>query len=136
MKRILGLVLIALVASGCAAPAYGVTGTVLVRPKLLSYHAPDEGEACTVADSLSDVGAGTTVTIRDGGGTIVGMGQLGSPTVTYPGEVGIGKHKCELTFTIDKVPSGKGYYSVEVGSRGQVEFSEDRLFGGPSLTLG
>lgn len=130
-----------LVLAGCSmAPAKAeVTGTITIPGKPLSYSAtPTEGDSCRVKDGYSDVDFGTTVTIRDGKGEIVGVGMVGAPLVTFDGQEPTSfLYWCRFRFTVKDVQRGRDFYSVEVGRRGQVSYEEERLFGsGPSLTLG
>lgn len=125
---------------GCSMPVEksDVSGTITVPGEPLSYRdIPEEGASCAVKDGYSDVDFGTTVTIRDGKGEIVGVGMLGAPLVTFDGhEPTSYLYWCRIQFTVKDVVKGRDFYSVEVGRRGQVSYDETRLFtSGPGLTL-
>lgn len=137
MKYVVAVVIGLLMLSGCGAGARDVSGTVLVGSKLTAYRAPEEGSPCSVKDGYDDMKPGAPVTIRDSKGEIIAMGELSISTATYSGgSVQLGMHKCLFPFTVKNVPAGRGFYSIEVGNRGQVEFNEEALFGTPALTLG
>ena len=69
---------------------------------------------------FDDISEGADVVIYDAAGKRLAFGSLkaGKPQ----GDGGL----CVFDFEIPEVPRGKGPYGIEVGSRGQVSFSEDK----------
>lgn len=67
---------------------------------------------------FSDISTGTPVTVRDAGGSIVGMGALEGGTLSTDG--------CTFTFGVQEVPPSD-FYSVEVSHRGPVNYSSADL---------
>ncbi len=95
------------------------------------------GDPCTLRDGYADLGEGASVTIRDGKGEIVAMGDLGKPKLAAnPGDTKVHQTYCQAMFIVADVPVGRGFYSIEVSNRGEVEFAEADLFGTPLLTIG
>lgn len=92
-------------------------------------------DTCTGKDGYDDMRAGTSVTVTDAGGTIVGMSQLGAGQVQdadldgYP-------EACSLPFQVPGVPTGRRFYGVEVGTRGVVRYQEVQLRAPITLELG
>jgi len=86
-------------------------------------------EPCSGSGGYDDIGQGTQITIRDGDGTKVALGALASG---HPGGSTVG---CIYRYAVLDVPAGGGIYSVEVGSRGEINFTEAEA-GNVSLTLG
>lgn len=92
---------------------------------------------CLVSPGYDDITEGRTVTIRDGEGSVVALGELMNPRLA----IGRGRDEmddtfCEFSFSVEEVPQGRKFYSVEVGNRGGVDFGEAELFDGPTLVLG
>ncbi|MGZ4737279.1 MAG: hypothetical protein ACXV8R_16895 [Acidimicrobiia bacterium] len=95
--------------------------------------------------SVSDIAPGATVTVRDAGDKIVGLGELGTapskiryadgqtklesslPQGTGNPEAWTGTIFCELPFTVKGVTGGSKFYSVEVAHKGKVTIPANRL---------
>ena len=152
---VIGMVLIVAVAaiSGCGGggssrvTAHGTvtlsepidSGGVTGDPTIAS---PGSGfDTCQGTDPYGDVAPGATVTVRDAGDKIVGLGQLGSapPRIRYSdgssklesalpqnGAQGYdpalwtGTIVCSLPFSIRDVAGGSKFYTVEVAHRSRV----------------
>lgn len=163
MKRL--PILAALVAlAGCAAPAapapapttpaatvvasptptkeavWTVNGDISVEGDYSANLARDNSTVdgpCQVEEGYDDIAEGRSVVIRDSKGETVAIGDLGAVVLAVvEGETDMRMTYCRAHFSVDEVPRGRGFYSVEVGSRGEVEFSEEALFDSPQLTLG
>lgn len=90
---------------------------------------------CFGVGGYEDVRAEAPVTITDGAGATVGLAKLKQGILeTAPGASAA--HACKFTFTVTDVPTGKGFYGVEVARRGTVQYPEQKMFGALSLTLG
>ena len=129
------LVLLALAGCSGSEPAVQLTGTVDVPSGL--QNRLDGGSGCMPTDGYDDVDTGTSVTIRDENGKTIGTAQLGDGEKT--GDLqpfnGNSAFPCTFSFTTS-VPAAE-FYSVEVGSRGEVTFSRaDVEADAVALTLG
>lgn len=99
-----------------------VNGTALGSSGVLLGLLPG---TCETRGAYSDVGYGTQATIRDAAGVILGFGNLygGVSTMTETGPTGDQiPTQCTFSVTVHDVPD-EDIYSVEVGQRGQVQFS-------------
>ena len=76
-------------------------------------------DVCGGRGGYSDIDFGTSVTVRDETGTLIGSGTLGR------GEL-VGS-ACRFKAVIDGVTSEASFYEVEVGSRGSLVYSNDEL---------
>lgn len=83
---------------------------------------------CFGSGGYSDMEAGTQVVVRDASGTSLAFGELGTGSVASPSE-------CDFNFVVKDIPSGDKLYTIEVGSRGEINFTEDEAIG-LSFTLG
>jgi hypothetical protein len=87
-----------------------------------------EGAVCFVSGVFPDIATGTAVIITDASATTVAIGALSAGT----GDSNV----CVFRFAVPNVPAGKGFYGVEVASRGRVQFTEAEMRSGVRLTLG
>jgi hypothetical protein len=85
------------------------------------------GTVCQGTDGYDDIQVGAEVVVSDDSGKTLAIGDL--TTSTYDGS-------CSFTFAVKGVPTGKKFYGVEVTHRGDVQFTEQQLKAGPTLTLG
>lgn len=90
---------------------------------------------CTGYGALSGVTEGATVTVTDNAGTTVGLGKLGPGEPTLDPADQSRAEACVFMFAVGDVPAGKGFYGVEVGSHGRVQFTEAQLAERVSLEL-
>ncbi|MEU7026533.1 hypothetical protein AB0A60_07525 [Streptomyces sp. NPDC046275] len=94
-----------------------------------SFSRLEEGEACTGLDGYSDIRQGAQVNVTGADGTLVATSELGSGTKTVLG--------CEFPFSVEGIPQGSKFYTVEVSHRGGLTQTEAELrSGGLSFTLG
>jgi hypothetical protein len=85
------------------------------------------------AAGFSDIAAGTTVTVYDDSGKIVGSGILGPGVFATPGT----QSACVFPIAVAKVPTGPRFYQIEVSHRGRLTVSAaDAQAGRFSATLG
>lgn len=116
-------------AAPAAAATFSVTGTVSLRA---GQFITVESNGCRGQDGYDDIEMGASVTITDANGTVVGVGQINSLN-NDGGMAGT----CDLSFQVDGVPAGKGFYGVEVSHRGSVKEPEAELKAGSvQLTIG
>lgn len=158
MKAWMALALAATV-SGCggtsgvpaAAPVapttFEVTGSMLISPDYTQLWSTTggardaksvEGKPCQSGDGYDDIAAGSQVTVRDGGGKIVGIGRLGggiTQTIGTEPINNVGVANCSFALTVNGVPAGSKFYSVEVAHRGQVQFTATAIRQPLSLNL-
>ncbi|WP_420124378.1 hypothetical protein [Nakamurella sp.] len=82
---------------------------------------------CAGTGGHDDLAGGTKVVVTDNTGTIVGVGALDPGQPQTDPEDRSRADSCLFQFTIKDVPSGKGFYSIEVSNRGKVQFKETDL---------
>ncbi|MGW1160375.1 hypothetical protein ACWD48_19585 [Streptomyces sp. NPDC002519] len=89
----------------------------------------ETNEDCTGYSGYDDIRAGTSVTVYDNDGKVVGQGVLGT-----------GKPKdaaCVFAVSVPGVPEGSKFYQVEVSHRGKVTVSAaEAKAGGFGASLG
>lgn len=117
-------------ASTSAPPVRAVAGTLIIYD---SFTWSSE-TGCVGTGGYDDIHAGTQVVITDSAGVPIALGKLdeGELEGRVPGVI---SDICRFTFSISQVPTGKGFYGVEVGHRGGVQYSEQEIFGALSLTV-
>jgi hypothetical protein len=101
--------------------------------------AGDSDLRCHGYQGFADIQPGAQVVVRDSHGATVAIGSLAQGTAENIEDSGSGFKRattCALPFTVDGVPAGKGFYSVEVSHRGQMPYSEDAMHSPISLSLG
>ncbi|MFP3988710.1 hypothetical protein U9R90_14605 [Streptomyces sp. E11-3] len=108
------------------APAtFTLTGTFELTAGVVS----DGSGGCKGGDGYDDIAEGTAVTVYDAAGSVVATAYLGEST-----RVGT---TCRFDVSVDDVPTGKGFYKVEVSHRGTVQLTEaDARAGAFGATLG
>ncbi|WKU03765.1 hypothetical protein [Micromonospora sp. HUAS LYJ1] len=82
---------------------------------------------CAGTGGHDDIAGGTKVVVTDNTGTIVGVGALDQGQPQTDPEDRTRADSCLFQFTVKDVPSGKGFYSIEVSNRGKVQFKETDL---------
>lgn len=115
------------------AAARTVVGTLTLNDSDGFTFASDSG--CNGTGGYDEIRAGAQVVITDGAGTTVALGQLGSGQMdgTFNSSTA---EMCKFNFAVPAVPTGKGFYGVEIAHRGRVQYPEQQLFGALALTLG
>lgn len=142
MKRspaLLATVVLALVLTGCgagkepaAAPSAKPTPTrlpLLVRGSFV-LQLPDfmwNPGVCAGRGGFDDINAGTDVVVTDSTSTTVAIGKLGTGQPVIDPSDSTRATSCLFTFDIKDAPSGRGFYGIEVGHRGRVQFPEAKL---------
>ncbi len=82
----------------------------------------DIGPDCDTSESLGlgDIRTGTPIQVRDNAGTVIGSGSLGElDTSQWP-------VRCVWEDVLT-VPTRQDFYVIEVGTRGEVTFTEDEI---------
>lgn len=105
---------------------FTASGTVL----LVGGGETMRGNGCQGDDTFGfgDLTGGAKVTVLDGDQTKVALGELhaGEMVDVPPGYEQPGLEKaCEFSFAIDDVPKGSAVYTIEVGTRGGTDFTEN-----------
>jgi hypothetical protein len=94
---------------------YRITGSVS-----LARGYDGASSACYGKGGYADIRAGAQVVISDSAGATIAVGSLDAGTVTS----GRG---CVLPFSVPGVPSGKGFYGIEVSHRGVLKYNESEF---------
>ncbi len=87
-----------------------------------------DGSGCDLPITLTDIGAGTEITLSDSA-----YSPVDAATLAYDGG---DLSSCTFTFDFDEVPAGASFYLIEVPGRGQLTYTEDELRAGVDITLG
>jgi len=112
---------------------FEVTGAMTVSPDYAQLWrdaggakdaASIEGLECQGGSGYGDIATGSQVTVRDGAGKVVAVGQLAKGVARPVGKDGeFSAANCSFALTVNGVPKGSAFYSVEVAHRGQVQFA-------------
>ena len=86
------------------------------------------GSACYGDGGYDDLGLGTSVTVFDSTSSIIGGGSISNSN--FNGTA------CVLSFEIAKIPSGRGFYQVEISHRGKISADEKDAEGGTLYFIG
>lgn len=86
------------------------------------------GKRCSAASGYDDIGAGVAVVVSNPAGVKVAIGSLGRGELSN-------EYTCSFPFTVDDVPDKWSVYSIEVGHRGNVDYSRSDLDSPVTLTL-
>jgi hypothetical protein len=106
---------------GAGGAAYGLgvvggSGSHAITGSLTLYD-NDLNDACSPGLGYNDISAGTSVTVKNQSGAVIGTGALGAGTYASDG-----LSSCEFPFTVSGVP-GARFYTVEVSHRGGMTYS-------------
>jgi len=137
------------VLSGCS-PTSQVSGSITIpttAPKGVDVCMwPTTGNSKYPENVYPDIRRGTPVELRNSSGDLVAIGSLGqgkllfgwsaSGTPVYSSTDEFTKDYCVFPFTLEGVNLSDRIYSIEVGTRGQVNFTKQELLDGPALSLG
>lgn len=121
-STLIGVLAVALALAGCGGEPE--TKTVTVEFRLADYDTAFLG--CEGQGGYSDIGPGTSVTIKNGGGEVLGAGELGEGK---PSSNGVQQTFCDWTVEIPGVPAGEDFYVAEVADRGEITLSGEDLAG-------
>ncbi|AGL19474.1 hypothetical protein [Actinoplanes sp. N902-109] len=114
-----------------------VRGELTLGPGDFTVYAQTQGmtgETCAGTGGFSDIAEDAPVTVTDATGTVVGVGKvIGSRPAGYDGTRNT---QCVLLFSVSKVPTGRGFYGVEVSHRGAIRYAEADLAKDVQQTLG
>ena len=112
-----------------AATTMTVSGTVSFSCTSADECSTDANEnICIGVGGYSDLSQDTSVEITDASGTTVGLGH-----VLYSE---LHDTTCELRFSAEDIPTGAGFYGIEISHRGIVKFAEADLASPVTLTIG
>ena len=151
MKQLSGLLCLSALTfslSGCAQEietieTWNGSGAVSVdspiSDRMIGAVVTPPGGPCEGSTDYPDIRVGTTVTLRDSTGGIVSLSRLevGTHVEIDRGWSGLNPVDCVLDFQFVDVESDDKFFSVEVGSRGEVNTTrEDLEFGLVALNLG
>jgi hypothetical protein len=83
---------------------------------------------CIGTKGYDDIRGHGQVTVTDAAGAVVAVGALDSGESWQSG--------CRFQFSVANVPSGKGFYGIEVGNRSPIRYAEADLKDELTLSLG
>ncbi|MFB7341863.1 hypothetical protein [Streptomyces hydrogenans] len=95
-----------------------LTGTLLLTSGVVS----DGTGGCEGSNGFDDITEGAAVTVYDASGTVVATGELGESTRQGGA--------CSFDVLVPDVPTGEGFYQVEVTHRGTIQLSEEEAMSG------
>lgn len=87
-----------------------------------------DAESCSLPESLSDIGEGTSIRLLDPARV-----RLADAMLAYEGG---DASTCTYSFDFDRVTAGESFYVVEIEGRGQLVYTEPELREGVDITLG
>lgn len=124
--RLLGLVAVVAVATGCSGTERNtISGSLVLHSDNLTVQRSTTSArgpaACGGQRGYGDIGPGSRVTVRDGEGEVLASTALGAGTV-----VGPGYQTCRFEFSLADVP-GADFYQITVGARDPMTYSADDL---------
>ncbi|MFZ3497185.1 hypothetical protein ACODT5_28845 [Streptomyces sp. 5.8] len=109
---------------------FTLTGTMTARGEKSSIGKVSSREnGCAGTGGYQDMRSGTTVTVYDTQGTVLGQGTLGPGTYTGDWK-STDSNTCTFPVTVTGVPEGKVSYQVEVGRRGKLLLTEEEAKNG------
>ncbi|MFE5300692.1 hypothetical protein [Streptomyces sp. NPDC056632] len=97
---------------------FQLTGTFLLTRNVIS----DGASGCKGSDGFDDITEGAAVTVYDASGTVIATGGLGESTKTGT--------TCRFDVLVPDVPTGQGFYKVEITHRGTLQISESEAMSG------
>lgn len=116
-------------ATPSSAQTLTVTGVMTVDAGSLQSLV-DPSRDCFTSRGYNDIHEGTHVTVTDGRGDVVGVGELGPVRWSVDGS------DCEHSFTVYDIAADRPFYGVEVAHRGVLTYPESEIRGALQLTLG
>jgi hypothetical protein len=105
--------------SGGAPSAAEEADTWQIRIEFQLGDADSAFSGCIGQGGYSDIGPGTPVTLKDETGTIIASDALSTGTELSGG--------CQWLIFMEDVPTDREFYVAEVGDRGEISYSRDRL---------
>jgi hypothetical protein len=126
-------------APASSAPAvFTVTGALTLG--LGDFMWDGDKQVCWGSGGYDDMKLGTQVVVSDAAGATIAIGAISDASPVLGDRTGDDGDPladgCELSFFVDGVPAGKGFYGVEVSHRGRLQYSEAEIRGDLKLTLG
>lgn len=113
-----------------SAPLGIITGAFALFDKSKGWK---DSDTCTGSGGFSDIKTGAQIKVTGPTGETLGLGELLPGGTAH--KLGT-KVACVWFIHIGGVPTGKGFYGIEITHRGVVQYAEKDLFGpGAELTL-
>jgi hypothetical protein len=141
VRWIVGCVAAVVTLLGVAAilPDRGIVGQAVMRDTMTvagivkltdvdGFDGHSTGGSCAGNGGYDDLAVGTSVTVYDGSSAIIGGGFVNS--ASYNGS------SCVLSFEIPDIPSGRGFYQVEISHRGKISEDEKNAVAGTLYFMG
>jgi hypothetical protein len=92
------------------------------REMTVNYTLFDSEASCSGGSGgYSDIGPGNPVTVKNGEGKVLAASSLGADGDGVPGVF------CTWTVVLDDVPADEDFYSVSIGRRGEISYSQAEL---------
>jgi hypothetical protein len=92
-----------------------------------------DGDTCTGSGGFSDIKTGAQIKVTGPTGETLGLGELLPGGTAHKLDT---KVACVWFIHIGSIPTGKGFYGIEITHRGIVQYAEKELFApGAELTL-
>lgn len=92
-------------------------------------------DTCSGRGGYDDMTRGTTVVVTDETGKTIALGELQTGVADRDPDATDFAIRCRLKFDVTGIPEGHQFYSVEVGHRGEVQYTRDGLNRPLSLEL-
>ncbi|WP_331728602.1 hypothetical protein [Streptomyces sp. NBC_00158] len=107
---------------------FTLTGTVVIKGERTAVVQTASGN-CGGVGGYNDLRTGASVTVYGKAGAIVSTGSLGASS---PGSMSTtaAQQTCSFSVSVDGVPTGEGFYQVEVSHRGKISISEAEAVAG------
>ena len=115
LVRIALAALLAMTTISCSSSEYELRGSFTLQ----SSSVGGSSSNCRGTGGYDDIKSGLSVTVRDGSGSILGTGRLGDGRKP-------GSSWCTFEFSVGGL-SEADFYSVEVGSRGEMTYSFEEM---------
>lgn len=125
VTRLAALVLIAIVVAGCGPTASATPETHLITGTFTLNQDDDANRGngqCQGTGGYSDIRAGLDVVVKNEAGTIVATSELHDGPTAYDSST---RGRCIFEISVS-VPDAS-FYSIEVGSRGELTYSRDDM---------
>ena len=93
-------------------------------------------DVCSGWRGYDDIRAGTQVVVTDPAGTTIAVGALGTGVPRRDPNDTSRATECRFPFQVTGVPGGHQFYGLQVGRRGKLDYTRDKIDKPLELTLG
>jgi hypothetical protein len=113
--------------------AFTITGAVNLDVGNFTWDS--DTMSCAGKDGYDDLAPGAQTIVTDPAGTTIAVGQITTGKAQMDDDDGQAA-SCALSFVVNDVPAGKGFYGIEVSHRGRLQYSELQAHGILQLSVG